>query len=225
MQEIFWDEAEKYNVLPIDNSKVERLDVSNRPSLTAGRDQFTYYAGLVRIPEGAAPDMKNKSYKITADVVIPKNGANGILITHGGRFSGYGLYLLNGKPTFAYNLAGVKHYKIASKTALSAGTHNIQLDFKYDGGGLGKGGLATLQVNGKTVASGRIDRTLPFRLSLDETMDCGEDTGTPINEDYKVPFKFTGEIKKVMIDLKPAELTASAQQEVTANQIALDLAR
>jgi arylsulfatase len=202
LQELFWSEAEKYNVLPVDNSKAERLDVRNRPSLTMGRDQFTYYPGLVRIPEGAAPDMKNKSYQIKAEVEIPKSGAEGMLITHGGRFSGYGLYLLKGKPVFHYNLAGVAHYNIAGKDTLAPGTHTILFDFNYDGGGPGKGGTGTLLVDGKKVATRYIERTLPFRLSLDETLDCGEDTGTPVIEDYKVPFKFTGTIHKVTIELK-----------------------
>ncbi|MFN7287460.1 MAG: arylsulfatase, partial [Verrucomicrobiota bacterium] len=110
LQEIFWKEAEKYNALPIDNSKVERLDVSNRPSLTTGRNTFTYFPGLVRIPEGAAPDTKNKSWRIEADVVIPEGGAEGVILTHGGRFAGYALYLLDNKPVFCYNLAGVARY-------------------------------------------------------------------------------------------------------------------
>jgi arylsulfatase len=177
LQDLFWVEAAKYNVLPIDNSRVERFDVTNRPSLTTGREQFTYHAGLVRIPDGAAPDTKNKSYQITAEVEIPKGGAEGMLLTHGGRFSGWGLYVLKGKPVFHYNLAGVAHYNIAAKDKLAPGKHSIVFDFKYDGGELGKGGTGTLQVDGKTVASGRVERTLPFRLSLDETLDCGEDTG------------------------------------------------
>ena len=204
LQELFWAEAEKYNVLPIDNSKVERLDVSNRPSLTAGRNAFTFFPGLVRIPEGAAPDTKNKSWRIEADVFIPDSGAEGIILTHGGRFSGYALYLLDGKPVFTYNLAGVARYSIAAKDKLAPGKHSLVFDFKYDGG-LGKGGNATISADGNTLASGRIDRTLPFRLSLDETLDCGEDTGTPVSEDYaqKMPFKFSGELKQAVIRLIP----------------------
>ena len=202
LQDLFWVEAEKYNVLPIDNSKVERLDVTNRPSLTAGRDTFTYFPGLVRIPEGAAPDTKNKSWRIEAEVVIPEDGAEGIILTHGGRFAGYGFYLLEGKPVFCYNLAGVAHYYVKSDEKLSPGKHTLVYDYKHDGG-LGKGGTGTIEVDGKSVGSARIDRTLPFRLSLDETLDCGEDTGTPVCEDYvkKMPFKFTGELKQAVIKL------------------------
>jgi len=201
LQEIFWKEAGKYNVLPIDNSKVERLDVSNRPSLTAGRDTFTYYPGLVRIPEGAAPDTKNKSWRIEADVVIPEGGAEGIILTHGGRFAGYGLYLLEGKPVFCYNLAGVARYFVKGGEKLTPGPHKIVYAYQHDGG-LGKGGTGTIEVDGKVVGTGRIDRTLAFRLSLDETLDCGEDTGTPVSEDYHVPFRFTGELTQAVIELK-----------------------
>ncbi len=204
LKDLFWEEAEKYNVLPIDNSKVERLDVTNRPSLTAGRSQFTFYPGLVRIPEGAAPDTKNKSIQITAEVELEKGGAEGMLLTQGGRFAGFALYLLKGKPVFTYNLAGVTITELKSKEALKPGKHTIVYSFKYDGGGFGKGGLGTLQVDGKTVASSRIDRTLAFRMSLDETLDCGEDTGTAITNEYKLPFKFNGILQKVVVDLNPA---------------------
>jgi len=214
MQDLFWSEAEKYNVLPVNNSRIDRFDVNLRPSLTRGRDEFTYYPGLVRIPEGAAPDTKNKSWQIKAGVVIPQDGAEGMLLTHGGRFSGWGFYLLDGKPVFNYNLAGVAHYNIAGKDQLTPGAHTIVYDFKYDGGGLGKGGVGTIQVDGKTVATGRIERTLAFRLSLDETLDCGEDTGTPVTEDYHVPFKFTGELKQATINLKPVPLTASDEKQL-----------
>jgi arylsulfatase len=225
LQDLFMEEARKYNVLPIDNSKVERMDVSLRPSLTRGREEFTYYPGMVRITEGSAPDLKNKSYSIRAEVEIPGAGAEGMLITHGGRFAGYGLYVLNNKPVFTYNLAGVTRYTIASKDQLTPGKHTILFDFKYDGGGIGKGGIGTLQVDGKTVATGRIERTLAFRLSVDETLDCGEDTGTPVSEDYHLPFRFTGTLNKVVIDLTPAKLTQedetrirNAQAEIGASE-------
>ncbi len=225
LQNLFWTEAGKYDVLPIENSRIDRFDVSNRPSLTAGRDEFTYYPGLVRIPEGAAPDLKNKSYQLKAEVVIPKSGAEGMLLTHGGRFSGYGLYLLKGKPVFLYNLAGVARYKVAGKETLKPGKHTILFDFKYDGGGLGKGGVGTMQVDGKTVATGRIERTLGFRLSLDETLDCGEDTGTPVSEDYRTPFKFTGELEQVRVYLKPAPLAAADQRLLHSSEVAIEAAR
>ena len=201
LQDIFWAEAARYNVLPLDNSKVERLDVTNRPSLTHGRTTFTYYPGMIRIPEGTAPDFKNGSYRITAEVEIPKAGAEGLLMTQGGRFGGLGFYVLDSKPVFHYNTAGVARFTVAAKDKLKPGKHSIVVDFKYDGDGLGKGGTATMLVDGKKVAKGRIESTLAFRISLDETLDIGEDTGTPVSEDYKVPFKFNGKLSKVVVEL------------------------
>jgi arylsulfatase len=207
LQDLFWVEAAKYHVLPLDNSKVERLDTTNRPSLTRGRSVFTYYPGQVRIPEGAAPDMKNKSFKLAASVEVPAGGAEGMLITQGGRFAGWGLYVLGGKPIFCYNLAGVDRYYVTGKEKLTPGKHNLELDFKYEGPGLGKGGTATLLVDGKPAGDGKLARTLAFRMSLDETLDCGEDTGTPISEDYHVPFKFTGKINKLTLTIDRPKLT------------------
>ena len=201
LQDLFWAEAGRYNVLPLDNSKVERGDVTNRPSLIHGRTTFTYYPGMVRIPEGTAPDFKNRSYRITAEVEIPQAGAEGLLITQGGRFGGLGLYVLDSRPVFHYNTAGVARYTVAAKDKLKPGKHSIVVDFKYDGGGFAKGGTATMKVDGKKVAEGRIERTLPFRISLDETLDIGEDTGTPVSEDYKTPFQFNGTLSKVVVDL------------------------
>ena len=214
LQDLFWTEAAKYNVLPIDNSRVERFDVSIRPSLTRGRAVFTYYAGQTRIPEGTAPDIKNKSFKIGADVEIPAGGAEGVIVTQGGRFDGWGLYLLGGKPVFHYNLVGVQRFTVAAKEKLAPGRHAVLVDFKYDGGGIGKGGTATISVDEKPVAEGRIERTIPFRMSLDETLDIGEDTGTPVSEDYHVPFKFTGTLNRVVIRLGEEKLSADDEAQV-----------
>jgi arylsulfatase A-like enzyme len=206
LQGLFMSEAEKYNVLPLDNSKVERLDVSNRPSNTEGRNEFTYYEGMIRIPEGAATDIKNKSFAISAALEIPSGGAEGVVMTQGGRFSGVGLYLLEGRPVFHYNLCGVDRVTVAGKQSLTPGEHVVIADFNYDGG-VGAGGVLTLSVDGKEVASERLERTIGYRVSLDETLDIGEDTGTPVSEDYHVPFKFTGEIAKVTINITEQELT------------------
>ena len=168
--------------------------------------------GMVRIPEGSAPDMKNKSFKITAEVEIPESGAEGVLMTQGGRFNGLGLYVLGGKPVFHYNLCGVDRTTIASQEKLSSGAHTVEFDFKYDGPGIGKSGTGTLLVDGKKVAEGKIKRTIPFRVSVDETLDIGEDTGTPVSEDYKVPFKFTGTLNKLVINLGEAKLSAEDQK-------------
>lgn len=201
LKRAFYIEAVKYQVLPLDNTKVARLDIANRPSLTAGRKTFTYHDGMIRIPEGSAPDIKNKSWSVTADIEVPESGAEGVIITQGGRFAGWGLYLKGGKPVFHYNLVGVERYNIAGKDKLTPGKHTLVYQFKFDGGGLGSSGTATLAVDGKTVGTTKYQRTIGYRVSLDETLDIGEDTGTPVSEDYKVPSKFTGAIGKVVITL------------------------
>jgi arylsulfatase A-like enzyme len=197
----FYTECAKYNVLPLDNSKTSRLDPAIRPSLTRGRKSFTFYEGQSRIPEGACPDIKNKSWSVTADVNV-KADTTGMIINQGGLFSGWALYMDKGKPVFHSNFCDVEHYEVAGKDAISPGKHTIKMDFAYDGGGAGKGGTATILVDGKEVAKGRVEKTVPIRISLDEGLDVGEDTGTPVNLNYDVPFKFTGEIEKVTIDLK-----------------------
>jgi len=219
LQRLFYIEAVKYDVLPLDNTKVERLDVNNRPSNIRGLSEFTYYDGMVRIPEGNAPDLKNKSFGISAVVNIPDDGAEGILMTQGGRFAGLGLYMLKGKPVFHYNLAGVERYTVAGEEKVEPGRHVITLDFNYDGDGVGKGGEATITVDGKRVASGRLDQTIAYRMSLDETLDIGEDTGTPVSEDYKVPFKFTGDIEKLTINITEEELTEEQLEKYRQGRI------
>lgn len=201
LQLLFYAESAKYNVLPLDDSSISRVDPAIRPSLTRGRTEFSYQGTLTRIPEGAAPDVKNKSFRITADVVLSKDHEHGIVLTQGGLSGGYALLFEDGKPAFHYNFLDIAHYEIAVKDAIAPGKHTIILDFKYDGGGLGRGGIGTISVDGKQVAQGRIDRTVPIRFSIDETFDVGEDTGTPVSENYDVPFKFTGQIEKVVVDL------------------------
>jgi len=201
MRLLFYTECAKYNVLPLDNSKTTRLDPAIRPSLTRGRKSFAFYAGQSRIPEGASPDIKNNSWSITAEVEV-KDGATGMIITQGGLFSGWALYLDKGKPVFHSNFCDVAHYEVTGKDALTAGKHTIKMEFAYDGGGIGKGGAATVTVDGREVAKGRIEKTVPIRISLDEGLDVGGDTGTPVNLNYDVPFEFSGKIDKVTIDLK-----------------------
>jgi arylsulfatase len=180
---------------------------------------------MIRIPEGSAPDLKNKSFGISAIVEIPENGAEGVVMTQGGRFCGLGLYLLDGKPVFHYNLAGVERYEVTSDQRLPSGKHVVTVDFKYDGGGVGKGGEATLSVDGNKVASEKFPRTIAFRMSLDETLDIGEDTGTPVSEDYKVPFRFTGEIEEVKIQITDHELTEEQLERYREMQVKAALSR
>jgi hypothetical protein len=207
LQAIFDVEAKKYNVYPLDSTFAERVDPALRPSLTRGRNMFTYYPGMVRIPEGNTPDVKNKSYSVSAEVEIAQGGASGVLATQGGRFGGWGLLMLDGKPVFVHALSNqARHkYRISSDQKLSPGKHTIRFDFAYDGGGIGKGGTGTLSVDGEKVAEGKIERTVGRRFSLDETFDVGEDTGSPVVEDYadKMPFRFTGKLERVTIELRP----------------------
>ena len=213
LQLLFYAEASKYKVLPIDNSKTTRMGPGIRPSLIAGRTSFTYYDGDTRIPEGSSPETKNRSFTVTADVEIPQNGAEGVVITQGGLFSGWALYFEKGKPVFHYNTVNRYQYNIASPQVLAPGKHHLVADFKYDGGGMGKGGTLTLSSDNKVLATGRIEHTVPIRYSLDEGLDVGEDTGTPVDLSYDVPFKFTGKIDKVVIDLKPVEAATAAESE------------
>jgi arylsulfatase A-like enzyme len=217
LQGVFDREAKKYNVYPLDASFAERADVSIRPSLTRGRNTFTYYPGAIRIPEGAAPDIKNKAFTVTAEVEIPEGGAEGVLATQGGRFGGWGMLLMDGKPEFDYAFSQQQQhkYRIVSKDKLAPGKHTIKFDFQYDSPGFGKSGTGTLLVDGQQVAQGKIERTVPLRFSADETFDIGEDTGTPVVEDYadKMPFKFTGDLKKVVIELGKSGLTASDEMK------------
>ncbi len=216
MQAAFEREAKKYNVYPLDSSLAERGDVRLRPSLTRGRSTLTYYPGTIRVPEGAAPDTKNKDFTVTAEVEIPAGEAEGVLITQGGRFGGWGLLVLDGKPEFDYAFSNQRQhkYRISSKEKLAPGNHTIKFESKYAGPGMGKSATGTLWVDGKQVAQGKIERTIPLRFSLDETLDVGMDTGTPVVEDYvnKMPFWFTGELKKVVIELGKSGLTASDEK-------------
>ncbi|MFH6996655.1 arylsulfatase [Flavobacterium sp. FlaQc-57] len=204
MQKAFMEEAEKYKVFPFDDRYIDRVNPENRPNLNKGRSQFTFHQGTSRITEGMAPNMKNTSFSITADVEV-KAGQEGMIITQGGYFAGLALMLQKGKPTFAYAFSHYPNHKwrIQSPTALTAGKHTIVLNFDYAGGGVGKAAKATLLVDGKKVASGDIPKTVPSRFSADETLDVGEDFGTPVDRTYDAPFTFQGKIEKVVVELKP----------------------
>jgi hypothetical protein len=213
MQDLFMTEAVKYSVLPLDDRTLERLNaaLAGRPDLMAGRTFLTVYQGMTGMSENAFINVKNRSHTITADVEVPQGGAKGVILAQAGRFGGWSFYLQDGKPTYTYNWRGLKWYTVAAPQALAAGKATIRFDFAYDGGGVGKGGTGTLYVNGKNVATGRIDQTQCCVFSADEGADVGADEGTPVTEAYQVPFKFTGKIDKVTIELK--EMTRSAADE------------
>src|SRR5262249_46860476 len=176
----------------------ERADPSMRPSLIAGRTKFNYFPGVRRVPESSSPNVKNKSHAITVDVEIPKDGAAGVPVAAGGNFAAYALFVKDGKPAYEYNYFTVERTKIAGKDKLAPGKHTIRFEFKSDGG-VGKGGTGTLFVDGQEVAKGRIEKTVPVRYSADETFDTGEDTGSPVSDQYKAPFRFTGTMRKIDI--------------------------
>jgi arylsulfatase A-like enzyme len=219
MQALFLTEAAKYQVLPLDNSGFSRL-LTPRPSAVAGKTVFTYSGENANIPVGNAPDILDKDYTITADVTIPKGGAEGMIVTLGGRFGGYGLYLLKGKPVFDYNLLDLKHYRWEGgpvgggllADSLKPGKHTMVFDFKYDGPGPGKGGTGVFSIDGKELSRKTIPHTIPLLMSIDETFDIGMDTRTPVNDDYRVPFQFTGTIDKLTFKLGPSQLTPADQK-------------
>jgi arylsulfatase A-like enzyme len=225
LQALFLTEAAKYNVLPLDNTAFSRL-LTPRPSAVAGKTVFTYTGENAGIPLGNAPDILDKDYTITAEVTIPDGGAEGMIVTLGGRFGGYGLYLLKGKPVFVYNLLDLKRYRweggVAADDlfgkALKPGKHTLVFDFKYDGPGPGKGGTGVFTVDGKELARKTIPHTIPLMMTIDETFDIGIDTRTPVDDSYELPFRFTGTINKLTFKLGPSQLS-EAQQQAAAEAI------
>lgn len=229
LQELLWIELAKHQVLPLDSSVATRL-VTPRPSLIAGRKEFIYTAPITGIPYGDAPSLLNKSYTITAEVEIPEQGAEGIIATQGGRFAGWGFYLLKGKPVFLWNLVDLERIRWEGVEPLSPGKHTLEFDFKYKGtgagtlafnnfSGIGQGGVGELKVDGRVVAKQEMKRTLPFMLQWDETFDIGSDTGTPVDDrDYQVPFKFTGQLHKLVIKLDPPKLSSEEEQFLKEKQ-------
>lgn len=279
MQDLFYAEAKKYNVLPLDNSTISRV-LAERPSPTAGRTVFTYTNPVSGIPSDAAPSILQRSFKITADLDIPSSGATGMIVTQGGRFAGYGFFLSagikralflkwmglsliptllfaalafrdkkswlrlagralfaasalgtlillvlaftigvgKGRPVFLYNLFDFQRTSWTGNEALDSGKHTLVFDFKFDGGGWGKGGTGTLFVDGKQVDQKRIEHTVPFIMQWDETFDVGMDTGTPVSlVDYEVPFPFTGKIDKLTYDLGPRQIPPGGEKAFEIN--------
>jgi len=217
MQELFLVEAAKYNVFPLDNSVLPRI-IAPRPSATAGRNVFTYSGEMPGLPDSDAPSILNKSYTITADVEIPQGGAEGMLVTLGGRFGGYGFYLLKGKPVFLYNFLDLERFRWDGQQALAPGKHTLVFDFKYDGPGFGKGGTGVLRVDDKDVATRKVPHTIPFLMAIDETFDVGVDTRTPVDDkEYQVPFRFTGKLNKLTFKLGPTQLTSDDHQVIQRN--------
>jgi arylsulfatase len=220
LQALFLSEAKKYQVLPLDNSTLTRL-VTPRPSATAGRTEFTYAGETIGIPVGNAPSILNKSYTITAEVTLPKEGAEGMIATLGGRFAGYALYLQKGKPVFVYNTLNLKRDRWEGGVgaedwigkSLKPGKHTIAFDFKYDGPGSGKGGTGVLTVDGKVISRHSLEHTIPFIMTMDETFDVGMDTRTGVDDSYALPFKLNGTIDKLTFKLGPEQLADADREE------------
>jgi len=208
MQQRFTTEAEKYQVFPLDDTRLARF-VSDKPSYAPGRTEFTYSGELSNVPfadANNAPSLLNRSYTITAEVEVPEGGAEGMLMTDGGRAAGYGFYLLEGRPVFTWNLVGLERVKWRGKQALASGKHSVVFDWKYDGPGFGKGGTGTLKVDGKVVDSHPMPKSLPIAVAWSNVFNVGVDTGTPVDDgDYQVPFRFTGKIHKLTVKLGPDE--------------------
>jgi arylsulfatase A-like enzyme len=221
LQAVFVAEANKYQVFPIDNAVLPRL-LTPRPSGTAGRTEFVYTGENVGIPVGNAPSLLNRNYTITAEITVPNGGAEGMIATMGGRFGGYGLYLLKGKPVFVYNLLNLKRYRWEGGVgaedwlgrSLNPGKHTVAFDFKYDGPGLGKGGTGVLSVDGKVLARQKMEHTIPFLMALDESFDIGLDTRTGVDDSYKLPFQFTGKIDKVTFKIGREQLAAEDRERM-----------
>ena len=206
LQRLFLIEAVKHNVLPLDDRRVERFDsdLAGRPQLVKGNRQILF-GGMGRLSENSVIILKNRSYSITAEVVAPAGGADGVIVAQGGAFGGWTLYAHEGKPAFCYNLFGLRRFKVYGDTAIPSGEHQVRVEFAYDGGGLGKGGTASLFLDGTKVGQGRVDATVPMVFSADETTDVGGDTGTPVTDDFGLRGKvFNGRVRWVELDVDDA---------------------
>jgi arylsulfatase A-like enzyme len=204
LQRLWLIEAARYSVLPLDDRRVERLnpDLAGRPQLIKGKTQILF-GGMGRLTENSVINIKNKSYSITAEVIVPKSGANGVIIAQGGSFAGWSLYAKDGKLKYCYNLLGVRLFYVESNKSIPAGQRQIRMEFKYDGGGLAKGGNALLFIDGEKVGEDRVETTVPMMFSGDETCDVGRGTGSAVSPDYDPRHnEFSGEVNWVQIDLE-----------------------
>jgi arylsulfatase len=218
MKQMFIEQAKKYQVFPL-NAAPAAVMVAPRPNITAGRTEFVYTRPMTGLPQGDSPALLNASYTIIADIDVPQGGAEGMILTSGGRFAGYGFYLLKGKPVFLWNLVDLKRVKWEGPDVLTPGKHILEFDFKYDGlgtgtlafnsmSGLAQPGTGSLKVDGKEVQTTKLEHTLPIILQWDESFDIGSDTLTGVNdEDYKPPFPLTAKLNKLTIKVDRPKLT------------------
>ena len=203
LQRLFMLEAAKYNVFPLDDRRAERFnpDLAGRPQLTRGNSQLLF-GGMRRLTENSVVAIKNKSHSVTAQIVVPEAGGQGVIISQGGAFGGFSVYMKDGKPAYCYNLFGLQRFTVSDEETVPGGEHQIRVEFEYDGGGLGKGGNASLYVDGSKVSEGRIDATVPMLFSADETTDLGSDSATPVTDDLALDeLEFNGRIDWVEISI------------------------
>jgi arylsulfatase A-like enzyme len=206
LQALWLEEARKHNVLPLDDRRVERFnsDLAGRPLLIKGNSQLLF-GGMGRLGENAVLNTKNKSHSITAEVELAAEGAEGVIVAQGGAYAGWSLYAKDGKPKYCYNLFGLQRFHVEGDSQIPAGTHQVRMEFAYDGGGLGKGAAVSLCVDGELVGEGRVERTVPMMFSGDETCDVGSDTASPVSEDYTSEgSRFAGAVNWVQIDIDEA---------------------
>jgi arylsulfatase A-like enzyme len=206
LKALFMEEARKYNVLPLDDRRVERFnsDLAGRPTLIRGKSQLLF-GGMGRLMENVVLNIKNKSHSVTAELRVPEGGAEGVIIAQGGGFAGWSLYVKNGKPKYCYNLFGLNRFYVEGTTEIPAGSHQVRMEFAYDGGGLAKGGTVALYVDGEKSGEGRVEATVPMAFSADETCDLGSDTASPVSDDYTAESsRFTGAVEWVQIDITEA---------------------
>jgi arylsulfatase len=227
LKALFVEEAKKHQVFPLDASVAARM-VAPRPNITAGRTEFVYTRPMVGLPQGNSPQLLNASYTITAEIEVPEGGAEGMVLTSGGRFGGYGFYLLDGRPVFLWNLADLERIRWEGDEPLVPGRHTVEFAFAYDGlgagtlafndfSGIGQGGTGTLRVDGKDVATKRMERTLPMILQWDESFDIGSDTLTGVEDsDYQPPFPLTATLAKLTIKLDRPQLSAEDRSRLEA---------
>jgi arylsulfatase A-like enzyme len=206
LQELWLEEARKYNVLPLDDRRFERFnpDLAGRPALIQGNSQLLF-GGMGRLSENATINVKNKTHSITAEVEVPPEGAKGAIISQGGAYAGWSLYAHEGRPKYCYNLFGLERFHVEGDSPIPVGTHQVRMEFVYDGGGLGKGGAVTVYLDGNQVGEGRVEGTVPMVFSADETCDVGSDTASPVSDDYTAEdSRFTGTVNWVQIDIDEA---------------------
>ena len=215
LQRLFLIEATKYNVLPLDDRGIERAlpEIAGRPTLVQG-DRQLLYGGMGRLSENSVVSIKNKSHAVTAEIEVPEGGAQGVIVAQGGSIGGWSMYLKDGRPRYCYNLLGIQRFYVDSDTGVPAGTHQVRMEFDYEGPGLGKGGTATLYLDGKKVGEGKVAATAPMIFSADDTCDVGVENGALVADDYPVPNAFTGEVNWVEISVDEAADDADHRLDV-----------